>query len=102
LESQYRASYRAVLDRLAGIGLHRRAGESREQFAARISSVAPTVQQLTALHLAYALGTGPALSPTRDQWAGLRQAANKEITGNTKLWRRLLFMLNPVSWAQSR
>ena len=49
-------AYRAILDRLSAIGLHRHYGESREEFAQRIAGDIPTIINATDNHLASALG----------------------------------------------
>jgi transglutaminase-like putative cysteine protease len=57
LDKQYLLSYRAMLDQLSAIGIHREFGESREQFAIRAGKVAPSMQKMTQQHLALALGS---------------------------------------------
>ncbi len=96
----YRVAYRAALDRLAGVGLRRRYGESRERFADRGAALAPSFVPLTEEHLKTALGS------RRLAGAGaLRQrldAVARELRQRLPVWRRLLATLNPVSWMLAR
>ncbi|MGI9250394.1 MAG: transglutaminase-like domain-containing protein [Pseudohongiellaceae bacterium] len=129
--AQYRHAYRAVLDYLAGFGIRRDYGESREEFARRIRQLSPTFAQLTAAHLRQALGQPQAheqpqafeqshtpeqpqaleqpQTPEHSQapeqktvWSDLRVHTAQELKQNTKLWQRALTFFNPVSWLWSR
>ena len=100
--NQHRVSYRAVLDRLSAIGLHRRYGESRENFAARASQTAPTIKVMTHSHLACALGSDVPGHFDRMQWNALQRAISKEIHHNTVTWKKVLALLNPFSWLLTR
>ncbi len=101
-DKQYRLSYRAMLDQLAAVGLHRKFGESREQFARRVQGVAPTMQQLTEQHLAAALGARKADGADPQKWLQLRNKIAEEISLNTQTWKRVLAWLNPFSWLLSK
>jgi hypothetical protein len=98
-EQQYRLAYRATLDRLSDVGMRRRFGESRERFAARASSLAPSFGPLTRVHLACALG-GQA-SPG-EQVGGLATSTRREIGMRVPAWRRLVGWLNPWAWILAR
>ena len=92
----YRVAYRAALDRLAGIGLRRRFGESRERFAERARALSPSFAVLTEEHLKSALG-----SRRLSDGEGLRRmkdGVSREIRQRLPVWRRLLGAINPVSW----
>ena len=102
IDKQYRLSYRAVLDQLAAIGLHRQYGESREQFARRVEAVAPSMQKLTNQHLALALGSQDKNSFDAARWAELRSAIAQEIGRNTQTWKRVVAWINPFSWLLSK
>ena len=95
-------TYRAVLDRLSAIGLHRGYAESREEFAARVSQTAPTLARMTDSHLACALGKGHRKKNDIQQWNTLSASVKKEIQNNTRSWRRLIAFLNPFSWTMTR
>lgn len=102
-----RVVYRAQLDRLSEIGLARELGETREQFAERIRERIPSFEELTELHVAARLA-----DPNRDtafrsesderSWKRLSRAVGNEIGRSTKLWRRLLGWLHPVSFFDSK
>jgi len=97
-DAQYRLSYRAVLDRLSAVGLHRKFGESRENFANRISDIIPSAKPLTQSHLALALGEAETTSCETDQWQVLDKAVRKEISTTTSAWRKIVAAINPFSW----
>lgn len=94
-------AYRAALDRLAGVGLVRARGESRERFAGRASAVAPSFTPLTSVHVGAALGSkqvrDPAVKPVE-----LTSGVAREVRRSVPLWRWILGALNPISWLWSR
>ncbi len=94
-----RLFYRAALDRLSELGERRRFGETREAFALRQTSRAPSFPQLTEVHLRAAFGGGAGVAPENllDVARGLRQELSV-----TPLWRRLLGGLDPTAWMRSR
>ncbi len=98
---QYRLAYRAALDRLAGIGLRRKAGESREQFARRVSGLSPALLPLTQAHLASALGHAPK-TLSAQQWQQLQSRVAQDIQQNSSPWRRWLAVINPFNWLMTR
>jgi len=101
-DSQYRLSYRAMLDQLAAVGLYRQYGESRENFAQRVQTVAPSMKQLTDLHLALALGSTNDETFDNANWTALRRAIAQEINHNTQTWKRVIAWINPLSWLFSK
>ncbi len=102
LDQQYRLSYRAMLDHLSAVGLHRRFGESREQFAVRAGEVAPSMRQMTDQHLALALGATDKNCYEQEKWQGLRNAIADEIKLNTQTWKVVIAWINPFSWLLSK
>ena len=94
----HRLSYRAILDRLSAIGVHRQFGESRERFASRASDVAPSIIELTESHLSFALGDSHAAKSRHCDWQKLNKMIQQEIISNTKPRRRLIGFVNPFSW----
>ena len=78
-----RVSYRAVLDRLAEAGISREYGETRERFARRAASVAPSFQEATALVLAQSLGNSH--GGDRAKWQALRRAIREELSQHVLL-----------------
>jgi transglutaminase-like putative cysteine protease len=101
------AGYRLALDHLAEIGLTRRLGETREAFARRAASVAPSFAALTDLHLASALGD-PARDPaareelSRPRWREGNALVKREIRAASRFWRRLVGALDPASFLRAR
>ncbi len=96
----YRVAYRAALDRLAGAGMRRRYGESREHFADRGSVLSPSFAGLTEEHLKTALGSRLQSDPARLRRAG--DAIGRDLRQRLPAWRRVLAAINPVSWMLAR
>lgn len=101
IELRGRLDFTLTLDRLAGAGLSREYGESREAYALRMQSWAPGFDQMTQAHLAWALGN-PQHKTERaklviQQAKAVRQAYARQSRG-----RWILAILNPFSWLFSR
>ena len=96
----YRVCYRAVLDRLAGLGFARRFGETREEFAQRLSNWAPEFVDLTEAHLRRAIGGIE--PPGRAYWLDLQAAIGHKITVSFPVHRRILGLLDPSTWLRVR
>lgn len=92
----YRIAYRTALDRLADAGLIRRFGESREHFAQRAATMTPSFLMLTHAHLAEALGSE--IRTEAHQLLHLTQSIQQEVRRQLPPWRRVLGLLNPLSW----
>lgn len=105
--SVHRAALRAVTDSLADAGIVRDFGETREHFARRVHNLAPSLTQLTMLHLRAALGAPRAThgaqieSESRDI-RDLHGRVRRELRTSLKWHRRLLAFLNPVGWLRTR
>jgi transglutaminase-like putative cysteine protease len=97
-----RVGYRAALDLLSDTGRARKLGETREKFADRLAPEAPSFQQMTELHLAARLGPPPAPAQDRDEWRRLHRVLRRELATRAPWWRRLLHLLNPISFRSSR
>jgi transglutaminase-like putative cysteine protease len=91
-----RIVYRAMLDRLAEIGAVRQFGETREQFAQRLASLAPEFAELTRLHLRGAMGVKNSLD--RREWLAIQKRVEAELARHASRFRRIVGRLNPVSW----
>jgi protein-glutamine gamma-glutamyltransferase len=111
--AQYRVQYRAVLDTLAGYGLRRREGESREAFARRVAVHAPTFLELTHWHLASAPGYGinpggtvqlgtQTVQRSNDDWHTRRRRVRQELNTIQPAWRRAVALMHPAPWILSR
>ncbi len=95
-----RVGYRAELDRLAEVSLHRGFGETREAFAARVAREAPSFRRLTERHLAVAFSAQGAVDP--EELRGLRRKVARELRGGVSWQRRWLGALVPWSWLRSK
>lgn len=107
LQLQYRLTYRAALDQLSAVGVHRDFGESREEFAERASETAPSLIPLTKRHLAQALGKqstdgSGTLEELGTEMNSLRRKVASEISKNVIGWRKILAALNPFSWLMTK
>lgn len=100
-DKQYRIGYRAVLDKLSAIGVYRRYGESREQFAQRASVAAPSITAATAAHLRAALGNANS-AENAPQWHTLRRHIDQELRASTTTGKRVLALINPFSWLMTK
>lgn len=103
-----RVGYRSVLDSLAEAGLAREYGETRESFAKRVAPVAPSFVKLTAMHVAARMrppppeGAPPRVELQVGGWRETMRAVKREAAAGTKLWRRLLGLLNPTSFLDAK
>ncbi len=99
----YRLAYRAILDQLSSVGLVRRRGESRESFAERVSSLAPTFETATQHHLAVALGKASGSSSLEDfDWHSASDNVVAQLHTKVPRWKQVLGLINPYSWLASR
>ena len=96
-DDEGRLHFRAILDRLSSLGVHRQFGESRERFALRACSIAPSITEITKLHLALVLGQSQQIEHQK-QWRAFETAVVDEIKLNTNWRSQLLALLNPFSW----
>jgi transglutaminase-like putative cysteine protease len=94
-----RVAYRAELDALADLGLFRARGESREAFAERVRSIAPSFGELTTVHVGARFGSRRA---AQHDLRSLRQLLRRERQRTFAWWRRALGALNPWSWLKAR
>ncbi|MSR11725.1 MAG: transglutaminase domain-containing protein [Gammaproteobacteria bacterium] len=100
-DKQYRVGYRAVLDKLSAVGMRRRYGESREQFARRASTLTPSIELMTDAHLRCALGDA-AVQNNPSQWAAMRLHIDQELRASTATSRRVIALINPFSWLMTK
>ncbi len=96
-QTLHRLCYRTVLDRLAEVGLHRRAGETREEFSERVAPWAPQLPDFTQAHERYAGGANVA---TEYDWRFLQRVIEKQLSTSFSLRRRLIGLLHPLSWTK--
>lgn len=96
-----RAAYRSVADALAEAGIRRARGESREAFASRIAAEAPTFVGITDALEASAFG-GREYHARVGRLADASRRARAELRAKVPLWRRLLAILDPISFLTAR
>jgi hypothetical protein len=95
-----RLCYRAALDVLAEAGVRRDYGETREAFARRAAPLAPALEALTEIHAGAALGARA--TPAAPRTLALQQRVGVEVSARAPWWRRLLGLLNPLSFMGTR
>lgn len=95
-----RVAYRAWLDRMSEVRVRRRFGESRERFAERVAGLSPSFGALTLRHVADRYGRAHGM--TRVEYAALSREMRRERAAGVPLWRRLLGLVTPWSFLQSR
>jgi len=109
-QNQYRLQFRAALDLMSANGFVRRHGESREAFARRLALSLPAFTVLTDHHLRVTPGYGIAhvgvfqltANSDRQYWLQLRRQLQRELAQSQPRWRRLVAMLHPAPWLESR
>ena len=95
-------AFRAALDHLADLGLIRAFGESRERYAARLQSMAPSLVPLTTAHLRLALGRVDNADVEGAGGRALGRQVRDEVGRHTPLHKRILAILNPIGWLFTR
>jgi transglutaminase-like putative cysteine protease len=95
-----RLEYRAALDVLAEVGHRRRYGEPPESFAARVTTVAPSLAALAAAAVARKLGSRRPDDTAAS--ARLRRSVVAEVRRAVPWWRRAIGVLDPLSWLRVR
>lgn len=95
-------AHRALLDRLSEAGITREEGETRERFAERIRSDVPSFERATNRVLSASLANSDprsgALEFQRAEWKSISSDVGRELRRSTKVGRRLLGLLNPLSF----
>lgn len=102
-----RVGYRLALDLLCEAGIVREYGETREAFSERIQKVVPAFRQLTAWNVAARLDDPAKPVEGRaelkaDNWRVALSAFKSQLSERTPRWRRVLGLLNPISFFFSR
>lgn len=96
----YRVCYRAVLDRLADIGLSRQFGESREDFGSRVARLIPEFSTLSEAHVHQWLSSRPIMD--RNGWQQLQGQSLARLAAVVPASRRVIGWLNPIGWFLAR
>jgi hypothetical protein len=95
-----RATQRATVLRLAEIGIHRRFGETRTEFAERIGTNFPEFAYLTKLHLRQSYGRS--VGVPRANCLAIQHQTSCRARKTSSLFRRLLGRLDPRFWVLVR
>ncbi len=90
-----------VLDAFSSVGLHRQPSETRERHAQRLAEWAPSLVQLTQVHLRLALG-GPGTPELYAEARRLCAAARAELSSALPIWRRVVGIFHPYGWVRTR
>lgn len=96
----YRVAYRALLDRLAEVGVSRQFGETHEEFARRVSEWAPEFAEPSRIHVREALTGEPVTD--RLTWLGWIGQLDARIKRARRLDHRLIGYAHPFSWAAAK
>jgi transglutaminase-like putative cysteine protease len=100
------ALYRAALDRVGEAGFRRNFGQGRLAFSEQQQRALPSLLPLTRAHLAQSFGRQGSENPfEKYEIAELVECYGKlgaELASCTPLWRRILGLLNPLSWLMTR
>ena len=96
-----RLAYLVTLDRLAGAGLSRGEGESRERYAERLKDIAPGIDALTHAHLSWALGD-PAKQEERAITVAETARQVRKSFARCARGRWIITLMNPFGWFFSR
>lgn len=92
----HRMQFAATLDRFSDLGLGRRPDETRERHAERLADIAPSLGELTRVHLRLALGRPRADDPQAVR--ALARRVRSEYRERVPGWKRALGSLNPFGW----
>jgi hypothetical protein len=96
-----RLAFRAALDAISAHGLRRRRSETREAFARRAAQRCPALEGLTALHLAWALGSRKGPVPAAEGRLLLREV-RRQLRAGAGPFQNLLAFLDPLAWTRVR
>ena len=100
-ELRGRLAYIVVLDRLAGAGLNRNKGETRELYAQRLNDYAPGLEELTKIHLSWALGH-PEYRVNRAEEVMMHAKLVRKAYAKQSRGKWLLSIVNPFAWYFAR
>jgi protein-glutamine gamma-glutamyltransferase len=101
--AQPHVAYRRVLDELAEAGILRPKGMSREAWAQSLRTQFPSLVRLTAMHNEARFGAAPVFDAnSRRRWLDGLKAFETEIEQAVPLRKRLIYVLNPISFLFTR
>jgi len=101
--AQPHVAYRRVLDELAELGIVRPKGMSREAWAQSLATQFPVLVRLTAMHNEARFGAAPVFTvDSRRRWLDGLKAFESELDRAVPLRKRLIYVLNPISFLFTR
>lgn len=105
-QAKTNALYKAALDRVGEAGFRRKFGQGRLAFSQQHSDSLPSLLPLTQAHLSQTMGKkDPDGAFERYELPDLQKSYHelgRELAQCTPLWRRVLGVLNPLSWLWTR
>jgi transglutaminase-like putative cysteine protease len=97
-----RVHYRASLDRLAELGISREYGETLEEFAKRVAQLSPGFEKVTEQVLTAGLAPPAREDQDRAKWSKMTAAVKQDIKKGVPAWRRVVGVLHPLAFLDSR
>ncbi len=99
-EKRLHCLYRAALDKLGEVGVHREYGQDRLTFAKQNKEKYPNLLPLTEAHLKMVFGDPELRNQTMDEVEILKRyrSFEQDLNCNHPWWRRALGLANPISW----
>lgn len=105
-EDKVHALYRAAMDRAGEAGYQREYGQGRLSFCEKYNQELPSLTPLAQTHLALKFGKkgqgGSTQTFDLDEMQRCYRALGSELAQTTPLWRRILGLLNPISWLRTK
>ena len=103
-DKKVHALYRAAMDRSGEAGFRREFGQGRLSFCEQHSQTLPSLEPLTKTHLALTFGKKEQ-APKKvdvDEMLKCYRQLGSELSEASPLWRRILGLLNPLSWLSTK
>lgn len=104
-DAKVHSLYRAALDRVGEAGYRRKFGQGRLAFSEQYRKELPSLLALTQAHLSLSFGAKEESEPKRYDLAELQknyESLGSELATSTPWWKRVLGLLNPISWLMTR
>jgi hypothetical protein len=105
-EARINALYKAALDRVGEAGFLRKFGQGRLAFSQENQQAVPSLLPLTKAHLSLTMGKKGSATPLERYDLATIQKSYKDLGADlaqcTPAWRRILGLLNPLSWLWTR
>lgn len=105
-DDKIHALYRAAMDRAGEAGYQREYGQGRLSFCEQHGKEIPSLEPLARAHLALKFGKKGQTESTQtfdpEEMYQHYNAVGIELARTTPLWRRILGLLNPISWLSTK